>query len=817
MQSVSLDKLFEDWYLDYASYVILDRSVPHILDGLKPVQRRILHAMREMEDGTFNKLADIIGQSMRYHPHGDMSIQQAVVNIGQKGLFIETQGNWGDIRTGDAAAAPRYIEARLSKLGLEVLFSPKITEWIASYDGKKKEPLTLPVKFPLLLAQGAEGIASGLSMRILPHNFNELLDAAICYLQERPFQLYPDFQTGAKIDISEYKDGREGGRIVCRATIEELDPKTLVIRDVPFGVTTDMLCDSIIKASDKRKLKIKKVIDNTAQEVEVLVELLPGVPAGMVIEALYAFTKCQVRISLNACVIKDDKPVFLGVSDILKYSVEQTKEYFIQELQLRLQELEEELFARSLEQLFITHKIYQKIEQERTWEGILGAIDLGLKPFHAQLSRAVTQEDLVKLTEIKIKRISKYDTQEAEEKMANLLAEMAQVKHDLTHITEYSIAYYKALKVKYGKTRMRKTLLENFSDINVKDVALANTKVYVQKAEGFVGTALKKYELIGTCSELDSLITFRGNGALQITKISEKTFVGENIIYANIFKAKDENTVYNMLYFDAQKSAVFAKRFKVLGVTRERVYPLFAEHSKSKVLYFSATEGEAEILEIILSSSSSARNKVISYNMGNLLVKNRSAIGVKVTAHRVRQVKLKERLEKQIPMAISLFYDPAQGKLLREPTLLSKELGEFNPAEDWLVGIFADGTCGLFSPNYKHRIDLGANILLLEKFQADSVFSVIYSSGDSENLLAKRFRLDELSTRDEKVVFLKIGLQHKIHLFTKEEQPILALQYQDGTREKIEIANKVPILSLRQQGIELGGGRGVKDLAWIEG
>lgn len=804
MQTVSLDKLFEDWYLDYASYVILDRSVPHILDGLKPVQRRILHAMHEMEDGTFNKLADIIGQSMRYHPHGDMSIQQAVVNIGQKTLFIDTQGNWGDIRTGDSAAAPRYIEARLSKLGLEVLFSPKITEWIPSYDGKKKEPLTLPVKFPLLLAQGAEGIASGLSMRILPHNFNELLNAAILYLQERPFQLFPDFLTGAKIDISEYKDGQEGGRIVCRATIEELDAKTLVIRDVPFGITTDMLCDSIIKASDKGKLKIKKVIDNTAQKVEVLVELMPGIPTGLAIEALYAFTKCQVRISLNACVIKDDKPVFLSVSELLKHSVEQTKNYFTQELELKLTELEEELFARSLEQIFIMHKIYQKIEEEKTWEGILKAIDNGLKPYTKNLKRAITQDDLIKLTEIKIKRISKYDIDEAEEKMANLLVEMQEIKHNLTHITDYSIAYYRNLLEKYGKDRPRKTLIEDFVNIDVKEVSLANTKVYVQKSEGFVGTALKKYELIGICSDLDSLITFRKNGAMQITKVSEKTFVGEDIIYADIFKNKDLDIIYNLVYYDAHKNAVFAKRFNVVGITRDKVYPLFAEHPKSKVLYFSATSGEEEeLLELILSSTSNARKKVINCNMGEVLLKNRSAIGVKITAHRVLQVKLKARTQNKANKQLQLFYDPSQGKLLRNSTLLSKELGIFNPEQDLVLGIFADGTCGLFSPNYKHRIDLGANVLLLEKFQPNSTFTVVYSEGDSDIILAKRFRLDELAIRDEKVAFLKAGIYHKIHLFTTAEAPILELKQINGKTEKLAIAEKIAIVSLRQQGIVL--------------
>lgn len=803
MQTVSLDKLFEDWYLDYASYVILDRSVPHILDGLKPVQRRILHAMREMEDGTFNKLADIIGQSMRYHPHGDMSIQQAVVNIGQKTLFIDTQGNWGDVRTGDSAAAPRYIEARLSQLGLEVLFSPKITEWIPSYDGKKREPLTLPVKFPLLLAQGAEGIASGLSMRILPHNFNELLDAAICCLQGRSFQLYPDFPTGAKIDISEYKDGREGGRVICRATIEQLDAKTLVIRDVPFGITTDMLCDSIIKASDKGKLKIKKVIDNTAQEVEILIELMPGIAAGMEIEALYAFTKCQIRVSLNACVIKEDKPVFLSVSELLEHSVQQTKDYFSQELQIRYNELEEELFALSLEQIFIIHKIYQKIEEENTWEGVLQAIDQGLKPYAQQLKRAITEDDIIKLTEIKIKRISKYDVQDAEEKIGKLKAEMLKVQDNMTNIVDYTIEYYRNLQEKYGKKRTRKTVIENFSDIDIKEVSLANIKVYVQKNEGFVGTSLKKHELIGVCSDLDSLITFRKNGAMQITKVSEKTFVGENIIYTNIFKDKDENTIYNMLYYDGQKGAVFAKRFNVMGITRDKVYSLFKEHPKSKVLYFSVTSrDEQEVLELILSSVSNASQKVITYNMGEISLTNRTAVGVKITTHRVRQVKLKQRDQYKPKTSLSLFFDPEQGKLIKTPSLLSKDLGVFTE-QDLVLGIFIDGTCGLFSPNYKQRIDHGANVLILEKFNPSSIFTVVYSEVGSELLLVKRFKLSSLEIRNEKVSFLKTGVNHKIHLFTKEQNPILLLKYQDNTSEQIALAECVKVLSLRQQGIEI--------------
>ena len=573
-KSIHLGEMYESWFLDYASYVILERAVPGVNDGLKPVQRRIMHAMKEMDDGRYNKIANIIGQTMQYHPHGDASIGDAIINIGQKDLLIDTQGNWGDVRTGDSAAAARYIEGRLSKFALDVSFNPKTTEWQLSYDGRKNEPVALPMKFPLLLAQGAEGIAVGLSTKILPHNFCELIEASIKHLKGRKFELFPDFQTGGMIDVSNYNDGERGGKVKVRAKIEAEDKKTLVIKDVPYGITTNQLVDSILKANDNGKIKIKSVTDNTAKDVELIVQLAAGMDTDQTIDALYAFTDCEISISPNACVIIDDKPHFVGATKLLKLSVEHTKELLLKELQIKLGELENDWHYSSLEKIFIENRIYRDIEEETTWEGVISAIDKGLKPFKKKLRREVTEEDIIRLTEIKIKRISKFDSFKADEHIKGVEANIDEVKHNIEHLTDYAIAYYDGLLKKYGKGRERKTEIRLFETIQATVVAIANTKLYVNRKEGFIGTSLKKDELAFECSDLDNIIVFKKDGTMQVTKVADKTFVGKNIIHLAVWQKGDERTTYNMIYVDGKTGISYGKRFNVTAITRDKEYSL---------------------------------------------------------------------------------------------------------------------------------------------------------------------------------------------------------------------------------------------------
>ncbi len=600
--SVMIGDMYQSWFLDYASYVILERAVPAIEDGLKPVQRRILHAMKEMDDGRFNKVANIIGQSMQYHPHGDASIGDAIVGMGQKDLMIETQGNWGDIRTGDPAAAPRYIEARLSKFALEVAFNAKTTVWQLSYDGRKNEPVTLPMKFPLLLAQGTDGIAVGLSTKILPHNFCEIIDCAIKHLKGKKFELYPDFLHGGMIDVSNYNDGARGGKVRVRAKIEEVDKKTLAIKSVPYGITTSTLVDSILKANESGKIKIKSVTDNTAKDVELSVVLAPGMDTDQTIDALYAFTDCEISISPNACVIMGDKPHFMGASDLLRHSVGHTKALLLRELEIRLGELNDDWHYSSLEKIFIENRIYRDIEEETTWEGVLAAIDRGLDPFKPLLRRVVTQEDIIKLTEIRIKRISKFDAFKADEHIRGVENNIADVKHHIENLNEFAINYYETLLKKYGKGRERQTEIRPFETISANAVAIANTKLYVNKKEGFIGTALKKDELAFECSDLDNIIIFRKDGKMIITKVADKTFVGKDLIHLAIFTKNDERTTYNMLYMDGKTGITYGKRFNVTGITRDKEYDLTKGNKDSKLIHFSPNpNGEAEVITITLS------------------------------------------------------------------------------------------------------------------------------------------------------------------------------------------------------------------------
>ena len=617
--SVPVTGMYKDWFLDYASYVILERAVPAIEDGLKPVQRRILHAMKEMDDGRFNKVANIIGQSMQYHPHGDASIGDAIVNMGQKDLLIETQGNWGDVRTGDGAAAARYIEARLSKFALDVVFNPQTTDWQLSYDGRKREPVTLPVKFPLLLAQGVEGIAVGLSTKILPHNFRELIEASIEILRGNSPQVLPDFLTGGLADFSDYQEGLRGGKIKVRARIEEDANKTLLIKEIPFGTTTDSLIDSILKANDKGKIKIKKVVDNTAKDVEIQIQLAPGVSPDVTIDALYAFTDCEVSISPNACVIIDEKPVFLTVNRILKYNTTQTKELLRKELEIRKGELLEKLLFSSLEKIFIENRIYRDIEECTTWDAVLEAIDKGLDPYKPDFYRTIVQEDLVRLTEIKIKRISKFDAFKADELMKRLQDELKEVNYNLKHLTDFAIAYYQNLLDKYGKGRERKTEIRAFDTIQAAVVAANNAKLYVNRVDGFVGYGLKKDEYVCECSDLDDIIAIRRDGKLMVSKIQEKLFMGKDIAYVGVFRKNDERMTYNFIYLDGVSGRAIVKRFQVGGVTRDKEYDLTKGTKGSKLVYLTANpNGEAEVVTVYLTQGAKARVKVFDFDFADL-------------------------------------------------------------------------------------------------------------------------------------------------------------------------------------------------------
>ena len=661
----TIDGLYENWFLDYASYVILERAVPALYDGFKPVQRRILHAMKEMDDGRYNKVANIVGSTMQYHPHGDASINDAIVNIGQKDLLIDCQGNWGDIRTGDNAAAARYIEARLSKFALEVVFNEDITKWQLSYDGRKREPEQLPVKFPLLLAQGAEGIAVGLSTKVMSHNFCELIDASIKYLRKESFELYPDFLTGGLVDVREYNDGKRGGRIRVRAKVEIVDKKTLKITEIPFGTTTSDLIDSILKANEKGKIKIKKVIDNTAKDVEILIELQPQVSPSVTVDALYAFSDCELSISPNTCVIIGDKPHFIGASDALRLSTDTTLMLLQRELEIQLQELEDKWHFSSLEKIFIENKIYRDIEEEETWEGVIAAIDKGLTPFKKLLMREVTEEDIVRLTEIKIKRISKFDKKKADEYIRGLETEMEETKKNLKSLTKYAIKYFEDLLKKYGKGKERKTEIAIFDVVEIKTVAANNEKLYVNRAEGFIGFGkdLKKEEFISECSDIDDIIAFMKDGTMKVVRNSEKVFVGKDIIHVAVWKKNDERTTYNAVYLDGKSGTSYAKRFNVTSITRDKEYPITQGNPKSKVLYFSVNpNGEAESCSVVLSPACSARNKVFEFDFYNLDIKGRGSVGNIVTKYPVKKIEQKTKGRTTLG-GVEIWLDDTVGRL----------------------------------------------------------------------------------------------------------------------------------------------------------
>jgi len=776
--------MYEDWFLDYASYVILERAVPAVQDGLKPVQRRILHAMREMDDGRYNKVANIIGATMQYHPHGDASIGDAMVHLGQKDLLIDTQGNWGDIRTGDSAAAPRYIEARLSKFAMEVVFNPKTTEWQLSYDGRKKEPVTLPIKFPLLLAQGVEGIAVGLSTRILPHNFCELCKGSIEILKGRSPKIVPDFPTGGMADFSEYNTGKRGGKVRVRATIEEYDKKTLVIKDIPFGTTTTSLIDSIIKANDKGKIKIKKVVDNTARDVEILVSLAPGQSPDITIDALYAFTNCEVSISPNACVIIDEKPHFLSVNQILKINTDQTVELLKMELEIRRQALLEKILFSSLEKIFIENRIYRDIEECETWEAVISTIDKGLDPYKDQFYREITEDDIVRLTEIKIKRISRFDSLKADELMKKLQEDLKETEYNLAHLTDYAIAYFKNLLDKYGAGRERKTEIKSFDSISAQVVAANNVRLYVNRKEGFIGYGLKKDEFVSECSDLDDILVLRKDGVCKVSRIADKVFMGKDILYAGVFKKNDERQVYNMIYLDGKSGRSLAKRFQVLAVTRDKEYNLTKGTKGSKVLYLTANpNAEAESVTVYLTAGAKARKKVFDFDFADLDIKGRGAGGNIVTRYPVRKISLKSEGTSTMG-GLEIWYDPTVGRLNRDQR--GTYLGKFH-GEDRILVLYKDGSYELTDFELTNRYELD-KVISLDKVTDDTIINAIHYDAQSKTYYIKRFQI-ETSTLGKRFSYISESPGSKLLAATTDQQLMLSYDYRPDKSRKT--ANKL--------------------------
>ncbi len=800
---VPVSGMYESWFLDYASYVILERAVPAIEDGFKPVQRRIMHSLKEVDDGRFNKVANVIGHTMQYHPHGDASIGDAIVNLGQKDLLIETQGNWGDVRTGDSAAAPRYIEARLSKFALEVVFNPKTTDWQLSYDGRKKEPVTLPVKFPLLLAQGVEGIAVGLSTKILPHNFCELINASIDHLTGKSVEVYPDFGTAGFIDITDYQGGKRGGRVKVRAKVEIIDKKQIAIREIPFGTTTNSLIDSIIKANDKGKIKIKKIIDNTAKDVEILVQLAAGQSPEVTLDALYAFTDCEVSVAPNACVIVGEKPQFLTVDELLKISTDQTVDLLEQELKIREGELLEKILFSSLEKIFIENRIYRDIEECETWEAVLEAIDKGLEPFKAQFYREIVEEDLIRLTEIKIKRISKYDSFQADEQLKRLNDELAQVRHDLVHLIEFAIAYFTALLEKFGKGRERKTQIQTFDTIAARRVAATNQKLYINRKDGFVGYGLKKDEFISECSDLDDIIVFRKDGVCKVSKIVEKNFMGKNILHASVFKKNDERMVYHLIYLDGASGRTMVKRFQVLAITRDKEYMLTKGTKGSKVLYFSANpNGESELVHVVLSPLAKARKKAFDFDFGTLEIKGRGAGGNILTKYPIKKIDFKSKGKSTLG-GTAIWYDQTVGKFNKEER--GTFLGEFQ-TDEFILVIYKNGEYVLSTFELTHRFD-DDQIYLIEKFDPEKPISVIYKEGKSGMYFVKRF-LIETTTAGKPFSFVSDTKGTKLIYVTTVAAPLVEIKHKDKDKKMtvtaLALADFIDIKGWKSQGNRLG-------------
>jgi len=806
---------YKTWFLDYASYVILERAVPAIEDGLKPVQRRILHAMKEMDDGRFNKVANIIGQAMQYHPHGDASIGDALVNLGQKDLLIDTQGNWGDVRTGDDAAAPRYIEARPSKFALDVAFNAKTTEWQLSYDGRKNEPVTLPMKFPLLLAQGADGIAVGLSTKILPHNFCELIEASIKYLRGKRFELYPDFQTGGMIDVTDYNQGKRGGKIKVRAHIEEVDKKTLAIKSVPYGVTTTQLMESIVKANDQGKIKIKKVTDNTAADIEIQVDLAPGISPDITIDALYKFTDCETSISPNACVIVNMKPEFLGVQELLKISTDNTRDLLEKELKIKLGELQEKWHYTSLEKIFFEEKIYKELEKKHeNWDKVIEAIDKAFVPFKKQLKRQITREDILKLTEKPVRRIYRLDIDELNAQIKGLEADIRQVKYDINNLVDFAVAYYENLLKKYGKGRERKTEIKQLEVIEAKQVAIANTKVYVNREEGFIGTGLKKDELLFECSDLDDIIVLAKRGIMKVVKVQEKVFIGKDILHVAVFQKNDERTTYNMIYSDGKGGLSYAKRFNVTGVTRDKEYDLTKGDEKSKVHYLSVNpNGEAEVVKIVLTPGSSAHKKEFDFYFEELAIKGRSSMGNQVTKYPIKSVKFKEAGRATLS-GRKLWFDDKFGRLNADEKGIL--LGSFEP-DDRILIVYNDGNYMITDQEMTQRFD-SDKILLIEKFDAEKIISAVYLDKKNLQYNVKRFKI-ETTTLKNKFFFIKEGEGNYVEAVSTDAEPILAVQTGRGDqirKAKFKIIKVAELMGWKTVGTKLLDYNKSVQMEWVK-
>ena len=763
--SYHLSGMYQDWFLDYASYVILERAVPHINDGLKPVQRRILHSMKRLDDGRYNKVANIVGHTMQFHPHGDASIGDALVQLGQKDLLIDCQGNWGNILTGDGAAAPRYIEARLSKFALETVFNPKTTLWQLSYDGRNKEPVTLPVKFPLLLAQGVEGIAVGLSSKILPHNFNELLDASVAYLRGEEFTLYPDFQTGGYIDVSKYNDGERGGSVKVRAKITKLDNKMLVISEIPYGKTTSTLIESILKANDKGKIKIKKVDDNTARNVEILVHLAPGVSSDKTIDALYAFTDCEISISPNCCVIMDNKPHFLTVSDVLKHSTDDTLHLLRTELEIQKGELEESLFFASLEKIFIEERIYKdkEFEEAKDMDEAIAHIDKRLDPFKPHFIREVTREDILKLMEIKMGRILKFNTDKCNATIAQYKEEIAKIDDHLAHIVDYTVDWFMMLKEKYGKNYPRMTEVRNFDTIEATKVVEANEKLYINRAEGFIGTGLKKDEFVCNCSDIDDIILFYRNGTYKVVKVSEKMFVGKDILYLNVFKRNDNRTIYNVIYRDGKVGYNYIKRFAVTGVTRDKEYDITKGTEGSRILYFSANaNGEAETVKVILKPKPRQKLLVFEKDFSEIAIKGRGSMGNILTKADIHKVSLKQKGSSTLGGRM-VWFDRDVLRLNYDGR--GEELGEFQ-SDDLILVILQNGD--FYTTNFDLSNHYEPTILNIEKFDANKVWTAALYDADQKYYYLKRFQLEAGSRKQN---FLGENPKSRLMLLTDEAYP----------------------------------------------
>ncbi|WP_418638754.1 DNA gyrase/topoisomerase IV subunit A [Winogradskyella sp.] len=761
--------MYKEWFLDYASYVILERAVPAIEDGFKPVQRRIMHSMKDLDDGRYNKVANIVGHTMQYHPHGDASIADAMVQIGQKDLLIDTQGNWGNILTGDRAAASRYIEARLSKFALDVVYNPKITEWQASYDGRRKEPINLPVMFPLLLAQGGEGIAVGLSTKILPHNFIELIDASVKHLKGKRFTLLPDFPTAGIADFTNYNDGLRGGKVRVRAQISQRDKNTLVITEIPYGTTTSSLIDSILKANDKGKIKIKKIEDNTAANVEILIHLPSGLSPDKTIDALYAFTSCETSISPLGCVIEDNKPYFVGVTEMLRRSTDNTVQLLKSELEIKLGEFEEQWHFASLERIFIENRIYRDIEEEETWDGVINAIDKGLQPHIKHLKRKITVEDITRLTEIRIKRISKFDIDKAQQKIDALEDQIAEVKHHLANLIDYAIAYFERLKKEYGEGKERKTEIRIFDDVDATKVVIRNTKLYVNREEGFIGTSLRRDEYVCDCSDIDDIIVFTKEGKMMVTKVDSKTFIGKNIIHVAVFKKKDKRTIYNMIYRDGKSGPSYVKRFAVTSMTRDREYDLTNGSKGSVLWYFSANpNGEAEVVTIMLRQVGSIKKLKWDLDFADILIKGRASKGNQVTKYAIKRVELKEKGVSTLKPRKIWFDDTVQRLNVDGRGEL---IGEFR-GEDRLLVVNQSGVVKTIIPELTTHFD--SDMIVLEKWIPKKPISAIYYDGEKERYYVKRFIIEQ-EGREES--FISDHSDSQLEIVSTDWRPMVEVEF----------------------------------------